>query len=298
MKSILAAFLLLVTLFSSCTKVIDIDLPKHDSKLVVNSLFCSNIRLPINIGSSTSIMDNTGSSGIYNSIIDLYEDGILVQSGTISDSIFFASGTVKENSIYRFELSAPGYPNVTATDTVPIRTRINALEHNKSVWVNENGLMYSQVKIEFTDSPANRNFYELKLYVFIDSPWEEDTKMYDFVGIGGIPDPVLKDSWPYFYETRSLPFKDNLFNGTECNLDILYRIPNNNDEPYDLIIELNSISRNYYNYKKQLGIYMKTLDSDIFLGAPDPVKLYSNIENGYGIFAAYSSDKVILNISK
>jgi hypothetical protein len=116
--------------------------------------------------------------------------------------------------------------------------------------------------------------------------------------IGEIPDQGFEEARLYYSVRGGLLFDDQQFNGGECFLNIFTGVLNNEADEYELIVELNSVSEKYYKYKTQLGLYLRSLDSNIFEGVPDPIELYSNIENGYGIFAAYVTDRVILNIGK
>jgi hypothetical protein len=128
-------------------------------------------------------------------------------------------------------------------------------------------------------------------------PSHDYTYVTKLANIGGVIDPILTDAEQNYVLIKGFIFDDSKFHNADCNLEIFAGIMNNESDEYELIVELNSVSENYYNYKKQLGIYLKKEDGDIFEGIPDPVNLFSNIENGYGIFAGYISDRVVINIS-
>ncbi len=291
--------LLLITFSISCTKTIDIDLPDHESKLVINSLFTRGERIAVNISRSTSIIGGIP-PGVFGASINLYRDETLVETATSSDSLFLAGFGPVENGVYTIEISSPGFETVTATDSMPSKTFLNYAESTDDVWVDEIGMKYRLLKIGFTDSDSNKNYFELKLHVrflYPNYPPPGESYITELANIGGIKDPILEDSWQYYGLINGFVFDDSQFNNGECNLEIFTGIMNNDSDVYELIIELRSISENYYNYKKQFGIYLNHEDGDIFEGIPDPVNLFSNIENGYGIFAGYLSDRVVLNIS-
>lgn len=296
-----ARFVLLI-LFSvsvSCTKIIDIDLPNHESKLVINSLFTRGERIAVNISRSASIIGGIP-PGVFGASINLYRDGTLVETATSSDSLFLAGFGPVENGVYTIEVSSPGFETVTATDSMPSKTFLNYAESTDEVWIDEIGMRHKLLKLGFSDNDPDKNYYELKLKVRFLSrnyPSQDSSYVTKLANIGGIMHPVLAESEQYYALIKGFLFDDSKFNNTDCNLEIFAGIMNNKSDEYELIVELNSVSESYYNYKKQLGIYLSKEDGDIFEGIPNPVNLFSNIEKGYGIFAGYLSDRVVLNIS-
>jgi len=58
---------------------------------------------------------------------------------------------------------------------------------------------------------------------------------------------------------------------------------------HDLRIELREVSYSYYKYKTTYYCQKYAIDGNYFYGMPAPVAVYSNLENGAGIFAAYNS---------
>jgi len=58
---------------------------------------------------------------------------------------------------------------------------------------------------------------------------------------------------------------------------------------FPFVLELRSISYNYYQYLKQLYLYNTGRYPDFTGGVVSTFPLHSNVQNGYGIFAGYSS---------
>ena len=57
-------------------------------------------------------------------------------------------------------------------------------------------------------------------------------------------------------------------------------------------VELRTVCFNYYKFIKQQYLYEHSNSEPIFsVGATSTFNLHSNVENGYGIFAGYSSVK-------
>ena len=292
-------FLFVFCLICSCTKIINIDIPIHNSKLVINSMFTRGERIALNISSSTSITGGVP-PGVSGTTVNLYRDGSLVETATAYDSIYLASFGPVENAVYTVEINTPEFESVSATDSMPSKTDIDYAISTDEVCYNDIGTKLKLLKLGFTDTNPERDYYELKLQVRYLDPYAkppEQSYIVERACIGGIIDPVLEEAEIYYSQANGLVFSDELFPCETCDLEIFAGILNNDSDEYELMIELRSISENYYKYKKQLGIYLSKEDGDIFEGIPDPVNLFSNIENGYGIFAAYMYDRVVLNIT-
>jgi len=72
---------------------------------------------------------------------------------------------------------------------------------------------------------------------------------------------------------------------TSCIGDQCYLI----FDPYTVIVELRHVSNAYYRFKKSFYFYKDARYADFVNGLPIAYPLYSNVENGYGILASYSS---------
>jgi hypothetical protein len=58
---------------------------------------------------------------------------------------------------------------------------------------------------------------------------------------------------------------------------------------YPIKVELRTLTYDYYRYKKQYYLYEQGRYADGLINAVTASPVYSNIENGNGIFAGYSS---------
>jgi len=58
---------------------------------------------------------------------------------------------------------------------------------------------------------------------------------------------------------------------------------------YPFVVELRNLTYEYYRFKKQLYLYEKGRWADGITSSMTNANVYSNIENGYGVFVGYSS---------
>ncbi|OQY03927.1 MAG: hypothetical protein B6I20_04105, partial [Bacteroidetes bacterium 4572_117] len=98
-----------------------------------------------------------------------------------------------------------------------------------------------------------------------------------------------------------LPFNDKKINGKTIRLDIFHNAPIWDDGAihmgdYTLQIYLRSVTEEYYKYHTTLLQHLYKQQEDIIFGMAEPINAYSNIENGYGVFAGFNEDVVEMYI--
>lgn len=95
-------------------------------------------------------------------------------------------------------------------------------------------------------------------------------------------DPAIQDDDDSF--TNSIVFKDVLFNGTEPELT--FKTSGGGISRSNMLtVTLRTLSEDGYNYLRTAHL-QNTTSGDPFA---QPVNVYNNIENGFGIFAGYSA---------
>ncbi|MBK7028756.1 MAG: DUF4249 family protein [Bacteroidales bacterium] len=83
-----------------------------------------------------------------------------------------------------------------------------------------------------------------------------------------------------FTEGESYYFSDQYVNGQEFSIEL--PITYSGDTPgVDIFVELSTLSKDYFLFRKSLIKYNESQNNPF----SEPIKIYTNIENGYGIFA-------------
>mgnify|MGYP001617595227 FL=1 len=265
--------LLLPTIFfatgfilNSCTKIIDMNVPEKEKKLVVNGVICPDSIISVNISKSLGILENNDQNVFINDAeVTIYEDDIKKEIlRFLNDGDYTASFTPSQNKTYKIEVSHAVYTSVSATSYIPAKIPITidtASGYNQSY-----GSGVLSCKLKFKD-PANENNYYL-MRVFDESHRHVYLSLSD-------NEPVVKE-----YGGDYL-FTDNLIDGKEyiLNFDL------NSLYTYYKIV-FYQITKDYYNY---LVSYHNNNNSDDPFS--EPVIVYSNIKNGYGIFSGYNKEE-------
>ena len=114
-----------------------------------------------------------------------------------------------------------------------------------------------------------------------DTTFIEDTKLSVYSD-----DPIaFADDW---YMEEGVIFNDEVINGKEYTIwfkgNSYYYDNNESRSVYYIIFK--TVSKEFYRYYISLAKHMNA-QGEIFM---EPVQVYTNIENGFGIFAGYSAD--------
>lgn len=282
---------IIFTLSPSCTKIIDIDLPEHKEKIIVNSFFTSGKPLKVHLSKSISVLEDS---------IPLYDNALikLLQDNTVIDTLYregdyYLSNVKPEKAKhYTLIINAPGMDSIICSDMIPETVPIQSYRLTDSVMIAEDGFIIMQCELSFTDPPG-KNYYEISMA----------TKP-TFFWLMKNTDPVLVSTSLLDYNPKTLIFNDNLFDGKATSIKVNYgvrdglfqKIGNGPGYQYPLSVSFRSVSEPYFLYKQKQIVYLFSLESDILTGQPEPVQLYSNVEGGYGIFAGYSSDNKTINV--
>lgn len=276
------ALFALLTSFQACKKIIDIDLPPTDSKVVVNSLFTDNSPIKIHVSKSIGVLEN-----IFPECTDATV--VLRENNIITDTLFFQSGyyyshiPAEINKNYALEVIAPGMETVFCEDYIPEKVLLQNYVCTDSVLIDEDGFIINELKLDF-DDPAGPSFYEVQL----SANYVTDNN-FTSIWFKKNSDPIITSTGLLDYNPRTLIFTDKMFDGKHCSVKIYFATDTYAD--YNLKITFRSVSESYYKYKERLFAYLFSLDFDIISGMSEPVNLYSNISGGYGIFAGYSYDE-------
>lgn len=305
--SILAIALLLI----ACSKEISMKEQDYEKKLVINGLLCPDSLVTVRIGQTYSILTGEGSV-VANATVELYANGrfaeLLQHQG---NGIYRSTGIYPmPDSAYTIRAELEGYPEASATDTVPQKTYIIYGSHTIGNTYDEYGDPHHDYEIIIDDIPGS-NYYELffaeQFYsnFFPGLGYLADSGYYALnyqIGIS-IADPVLRADSELDYWVHTYIFRDILFDGRQYRMVNKFEssssqgkskqafLPTSNEE----YAVLRTTSRTYFNYRKYWIRHSNNqqtagpIEEPMFMTIMgDPVPMFNNVEGGYGIFAAYN----------
>lgn len=285
-------FLLMFT--SSCIKEVDVNIPNQEILPVVNCIIKSDSIIKLEINSTQPIFEN-GNTILSDAFILLYSEDVVIDTLLNNgENIFVSTQRTQVNKKYSIEADVDGFDLLTAFDVIPEATQIRPLFYRDSVTRDVDGDLISQARIEIIDTDSERNFFELDLNALV---FNESTDEFERIDVyfDTNNDLVLESSGLLNSYPDTVVFTDDLFNMETYTMNInyggiyyLFDIGLEQISFYDLIIEVRSVSENYYNYKKTLITHQETQEADVWYGVGEPLNVFSNIDNGYGIFAGFS----------
>ncbi len=288
--------ILLLFLHCGCTKVIEINLDNNKA-LVLNSIFNTDSTFTIRISTTTSLLNNYDPLN-ENLHFSLYEEDKLIFESVSQSSLFTTNLKPVSGRKYTVELKSDNFTPIKASDTIPNLVPIENAYMIFPAGVDAFGFYKAEASITFTDPPNQTNFYELLISLKPGgtNAWNSDYETND---------PVLKNEGDQDYHPTSFFFSDELFNGESYTLRIKHTVGYSQNgkifKVFPLYAKLRSISRTYYKYRKYYTrhSYNQQFQNEFldFIFKGEPQNMFTNIENGYGIFAGYceSSFKMIQN---
>ena len=292
MKKLLLS-LVVSLIYISCEKIIPFEGDVTIPKLVINSIFESDSTFKVHVSTSRSVIDTVSFQNIEDAIVTIKDDnGSIIETLNYVENGFYVGQTFpQENQTYNLEVTHPNYANVTSSDSLPSPITINSIDTSTIVDpINGDRL---QITLDFEDPESAQNYYLIETYSVNEYLVikNSDTTEYELDTIKQIM--ILTDE---VFQNGNSPFRqqglfnDLLFNGQNKALEL--EIPYENyigiEAGYEwsyktlsVRVYLHNISKSYYYYRTSLELYQSASDNPF----AQPVQVYSNIENGFGVFA-------------
>jgi hypothetical protein len=271
----------------SCRELVMDEFPEFTSVPTVNSILIKDSTLKVQV-SLAGKLDTNQLALINNAEVLLYVDGDYRETLTLFDNGMYSSSTVVEPlKTYRCDVYVPGFDLVSGSDLIPVPVAVTGITHIDIAGKDEEGMNYPAIKFTFSNNPSEKQYYEVVIRLI--------SNRYEWVAsLETITDPVLLN--------EGLPlalFSNESIKGSSYTMTINYftgSASSFNGGPmqtdlYPVILEFRSVSQNYYKFVKQKYLYDLGRYPEFMAASTTAFQLFSNINNGYGIFAGYCSVK-------
>lgn len=267
-----------------------------ERKPVINCLFSSEYPLMTHVGLAKSPTD-TSTYLIENANISVFgNDGTHTVLPYIGEGYYSANSFLPQKGvIYSMEVDIPGFKRITASSSIP---------------VSESAILSIQSKSGFKTEPVTGTGEDPTIPVQnLEIRVKDDIKVEDFYGISivqtsvvnrngtiverpgkyspgyywGSDDPIIVGEGLEYYNPFLFMFRDIAFSSQTEKVELYV----SKDIKSAYWIRFFHFSPESFQYVKSWFIHDYTQDYD-FWEVYEPQPLYSNIENGDGIFAGYS----------
>ena len=292
--------------------VIDLDIPPHESVLVLNGLLDTDTNARVVVSHSVGAFSNAVPSFINNANVFLYKDNQFIDSllpdmtnlvyvhyiddNYNTDSLpmyYYTSDHIPDkDATYRVEVKHSDYTSISAETYIPDDIILYNIDVDTTSNEEKIGFTFS-----FDDNANQQNYYQLRLYGSCEKNYEKDDEWDRSYLVMMSNDPSFPGDIPwegYTFIGDEVIFTDDLFNGQSKTITLDVEAKFEYADCDTIIIEFSTFSDDTYSYYNSLGDHSEKGELGIFGGEVIPV--YSNVENGLGVLISTNAQQIYLKL--
>lgn len=294
--------ILTIGLFA-CQKPLEIDYPEIEPKLVVNCTFTQDSLVKLKL-MHTSQFDDTVLHFVDDAKCEIWQNETLFDELQNIENGYYIGTKYPEPDInYNLKIEHNIYENISAQSYCPEKSEIINIYKEDFVYpvesdINMENRKYSVLNLNFIDNKQMGNYYFVSLKARQYYSIEDEQNKWTDINLKSYSE-FVKNEEILEFEPEYLIFNNSLFENAETKIEVLYLLNwwgSMGDGQtvvysygsHQINYKFGNISKEYYLYLKSLLKHKFNQNSEIFYYQGDPVQMYTNIENGYGIFAGYN----------
>ena len=277
-------FLIITVLLMACQKESRIEIPYEGDKIVVNSFIQPDSLIYIRVTMSKQVREtgNLQFTGLDDAAVTLQEDGATLPPPRWQvingQGYFVSSAAAHAGKLYTIQAASDRLTAVYGADSTPVRPQLKNASAQRGT---------NRVRFSLFDDGAITNYYRIRIY-------KADT-------INGVLTANKKDTVRFrldpafnndFSDIIGISYRnefmitDELINGK----DVQFVLQTEKEvSAASMIVEVSALTKGAWLYLK--ATYDQRLnDGQDF--SFDPVNIYSNVENGYGIIAGVNAARL------
>ncbi|MEL7161546.1 MAG: DUF4249 domain-containing protein [Bacteroidota bacterium] len=291
-----------LVLLTACEEPIDSPIELVEPRLVMTSTFAPGKMVEVRLSATQSPIGEARVLDIRDADIRIYEGQDLLEKlhyrpGTGGATGFYSTMHFQPvvGQQYSILANARGFTPISAESSIPTSVPIRSLKiSNLSVQDGGSFHLYDFVlSVDYEDPAAEMNFYDLRISQQV-IPFRvnglRDTTFYDAVAKSVQPPGAIIGNGPSLSQSSVLVMdKPDAF-GLEVQLQV--RIDPNQEILGDLVAELRTVSEPYFQFQRTIQEV-----GSVYSGISEQrVNGYTNVRQGYGLFAGYNSVEDRINI--
>ncbi len=291
--------------------------PKKGEQIVLNGLLHPDSTIKISVSKSIPLEQEIRFESISNASVKIYENEHLLETPVFSDGYYLLNYFPKEGKSYDIKVDIPNYDQLRASDVMPTRPQVDMCFQEDT----SNRYLSVDAYLNFTifQSGEDRPNYWLDILAIGYDTYHCDSLVCDSANFFAEKNHYYQsfstsfDTFNSFVNTTEggvreydayIRIDQDAIVGNHISFDIAspntyhyfleYEESNNS---FRHLVNIINASSTYDRYLKSSVIYyLDTRFGGEGVVSPfvEPTRIYSNIENGTGIFAAYNS--VSINI--
>lgn len=301
-------------LFFSCEKPIFLDVPLDGYKIVINGVLTPDSTMKVHISQSLASTDQYPYKGVPDVVAVVYEDGMLFDTlKADSTSMYRSQKKVLAGKEYTIKAKHRIMESAEA-QTITGDAPIFSFAGFESIINPETGGKWLLCKFNLNDNSSLQDYYSITVdgymiwknvnsYGYSTDPHMHGypTNNYGYSSEYGLEplsvfyrngtflnkEEFQDNSWNSY--RGELTFNDMLLNSSNPQVEFLLKYALDSSKTIE--VEISRLDKNYHQYFESLS--RQHLNNEIFA---EPVPMYSNIRNGYGIFTTASRKKIEIEI--
>jgi hypothetical protein len=317
-------YLLPAFLMAACTVDLDVPLPEHTERIVVNSFLRPDQAPEVYLTRSYGPVEE-----VENLDLNLYEaDAELFANGQSIGKLAYIDTTIQTwdfmgnpvdkilgkyylpnyqpepGTRYELRVSHPQYEAVRAETEMgsPITLQDFEIEQNVRRKAEVDGYSQAQslLKFKVNDPGGEKNYYFIDVTISYPSPWAPGEQYRE--RLWNVEGPVDGTDQSGAFTASEQWLSDGEEDGQLIEAEFLTYLPNAWDEPNliqplqidTIFVTLYNANEDTYQYLRKLDQQRNSQDFDIPFFPTESIVVYNNIENGYGIFGSLTQSKQVI----
>lgn len=284
---LIALVLFCAIFFVSCEKDFVVKEQEQAARMTINCEFDNYSVFKVYVTQSSSLSGLATIVPITNARVELYEnDSVLFVLPYVPTDSANTFGSYQSTLIpvsgrsYTVKVIHPVYGIATAKDFLPPLPDVSTYQIDHYGNRQEKNKVF--FRLQFHDNPSTTDYYRVNVYTlgkrwvqntFGDSTIQEDYNWARPELISDLTDTVRDNG--YF-----MLFSDKSFNGTDKELKFWFKgIDTARAIEAQVVVRFEQVTTAHYDYYRTLERYHQTDQNE------EPVHVFGNIDNGYGIFS-------------
>ena len=314
MKDTFILFLFAALAFSGCRKqVSNYDRPDFDPQPTLNAVLQEDQPVWAQV-TFAQCLDSVHPAPCTDAEVLLYVDGQFTEKLQHDGKGRYVGETAAEAlHEYACKVIIPGFDTLFAQTEMPEKPVVTHVEIMENATVNDEGRPCPAFMITFKTDPNQKLYYCSNIYAaFLNDYYDAETHAYlGHSTESGMMNASINTDDPVLLNEGSdrLLFSNEIITGTTYTMKVNALFSNYGwggqhsggviERTGEVVVRMHGLSESAYHYMKSQNAFEEPdAYSNLFLGVISPINLYSNVENGRGVFAAIAPmtcDTVFIN---
>lgn len=272
-------------MFASCELVVDVDVPFEGREMVLNSFITPDSVFSARVSLNKFILDDAPFQLVSDATVTVQAEGTTIDTLMLQLNGFYRSDKLKPEigKTYTVEVVHPQYGEIRGTSKIPDRVPVAVEDFNITVDGMEDGNI--SFTLTFDDPDAIQNFYQVEMHVeerYTNPQTQEGFMRYNSIYVWSDDTAIDSEEIP---NHEGFFFSDVLFDGSQTKILVkgrYYQIYGATERKF--FIYFKSVNEAYFRYKRT-ALLQEYVREDPFA---QPVKVFNNVENGFGIVGGFS----------